>query len=297
MAIIKKSSQIKFTRNHVKEINSAEKHISEPFSRRRYEEDEFWEDLEGFLCLPAKKEENLDITSSNKDYADFRDNLYRVNKATRDIHLEGIFSPGDNGDYLIDDSDDWLGSYSSISSPGLIKLNVNKIQVFFYSILRKLIINKKHKINYEEFSHLARLTVYKTYFHELFHHFSDIYGCNRQGKDKRYAPKHRRDQRHWVFESEEALAVAASRHLTGMFCTGAPLLTDWLDYSYQYTSNGYKEWKKYQSHQSFRKGVVDYFDVSKNLRDSSYDHLEDLFAHQYLSLINNPFAILRLELK
>lgn len=286
--LLKKSSQIKISAQHKDKISKAVKEIMKPFERKRSDshlDSVFWEDLSDFLYIDA-----YSLTNTG---GDFLKNIEEKFPETKGITIEKIFHPEETQED--EDPSSWLGSYHAISSPGKITLNLNTLRVFFFTILQKLIVQNKHKIDHDDFESLAELTVYKTYFHELFHHFSDVYGWNRQGKGTNYSPNNRRDQRHWKFESEEALAVAASRHITGMFCSATPLLTDFFDYSYLYTSKGYKDWINYQSYATFRRGLVDYFEVEPKLKDPSFDYLQDMFEHQFISLINNPYAIIHLK--
>lgn len=281
--LLKKSSQIKISAQHQDKISKAVKEIMKPFERKPYDshlESVFWNDISDFLCIDP----NL-LNPSGKD---FFKNIEEKFPEIKGITIENIFHPEETKED--EDPSSWLGSYHSISSPGKITLNLNTLRVFYFTILQKLIVQNKHKIDHDDFESLAELTVYKTYFHELFHHFSDVYGWNRQGKMMNYSPKNRRDQRHWKFESEEALAVAASRHITGMFCSATPLLTDFFDHSYLYTSKGYKDWILYQSYSTFRRGLVEYFDVEPKLKHPSFDYLQDMYEHQFIALINNPYA-------
>jgi len=286
--LLKKSSQIKIIDRHQVEISRAVKKIMEPFEKKpsgRYLDSDFWADLCDFLCI--------DPNSLTNDGCDLLKKIEEKFPETKGITMDEIFNPEETNED--EDPSTWLGSYESISSPGTITLNLNSLRVFFLIILQKLIVQNKHKLDHDDFESLAVLTVYKTYFHELFHHFSDVYGTNRQGKGSNYRPNNRRDQRHYKFESEEALAVAASRHIVGMFGSATPLLTDFFDHSYLYTSKGYKDWINYQSFATFRRGVVDYFEVDPRLEDSSADYLQDMFEHQFIALINNPYAKIYLK--
>ena len=277
--LLKKSNQIKIHQSHNQDFNIAVKLIMKPMVNNF----DFWDRLREILCIDEELNEKINCS--------FSDNIFGNNPISRDLSLKGILSPNAPNDKF-EDSIDWLGSYESISSPGKIRLNITTLQYFFYAILRKLILEKKHKIDFEDFENLANLVIYKTYFHELFHHFSDVYGCNRQGKGTNYSPMGRRNQKHWVYEKEEALAVAASRHITGLFASATPLLTDFFEFSYKYTSVGYKDWTDYQAYPNFRKGIKDYFIVETKLLEPGFDYLDDMFEHQFVSLINNPFAIL-----
>jgi hypothetical protein len=244
--LLKKSSQIKISAQHQKIISKAVKEIMKPFEVKpsdQHLESIFW----AKLCYIL----NIETTSLTVTGGDFLENIEKIFPGTKGITITQILNPEQTNEE--EDPNSWLGSYHAISSPGTITLNLNTLSVFFFSIIQKLIIINKHYIGHDDFQSLAELTVYKTYFHELFHHFSDVYGLNRQGKGTNYNPHNRRDQRHWKFEIEEALAVAASRHITGMFCSATPLLTHFFDHSYLYTSRGYRDLINYQSYASFRR--------------------------------------------
>lgn len=278
---LKKSSQIKIKREHENVLkNAQEKIVNILEDGLGYDDDdEFWNLISDFLCI--------DERFSEKKGCNFFDNLRYKNPKTAEYRLENLLSP--QGNTPVADGNTWLGSYHSISSPGKITLNISALQVFFFSVLREIIIHKKHKINEDDFWFVALLTVYKTYFHELFHHFSDVYGSNRQGKTAT-PPASRRDQLHWDYEVEETLAVASSRHITGLFGNGSVLCSEFFVISYEYTSRGYKDWKNYPSYSEFRKGIVDYFKIEAKLSHPKYNHLEDMLEHMFVALINNPFA-------
>ena len=181
----------------------------------------------------------------------------------------------------------WLGSYGGISSPGSIRFHQNNLRKFLSAMLCYLTTNKKHNISLDQLVLLIQLIVYKTYFHEIFHHFSDIYGIISAGP---VFPS-RKTQKHYIFKTEEALAVAASRNVNGLFAIdGSVLIEHFFARAYQYTSLGYRDWTDFQSYKSFREGVKNYFKVHVKLQDPNFDYLEDLFEHQYVSLINNPYA-------
>jgi len=211
-----------------------------------------------------------------------------IKNTLEDIPYEKIINDTLNPKEVGEEEDTgWLGSYGGISSPGPIKFHKNNLRKFLCAMLCYLTMGKKHNISLDQLVLLIQLIVYKTYFHEIFHHFSDIYGIISAG------PKvpSRKNQKHYNFKVEEALAVAASRNVNGLFAIdGSVLIEHFFARAYKYTSPGYRDWTDYQSYKSFREGVKNYFNVHAKLQDPNFDYLEDLFEHQYVSLINNPYA-------
>jgi len=198
--------------------------------------------------------------------------------------IDDTLNPKKEGE---DEDTEWLGSYGGIKSPGTIKFHENNLRKFLYAMLGYLKTDKKHKISLNQLKLLIKLIVYKTYFHEIFHHFSDIYGIISSGSP---IPS-RKKQKHYCYLKEEALAVAASRNVNGLFAIdGSVLIEHFFTRAYKYNSPGYKDWGEYQSYESFREGVKKYFNVDARLQHPDFDYLEDLFEHQYVSLINNPYA-------
>lgn len=146
--------------------------------------------------------------------------------------------------------DEYLGMYYCIkfNNRGKIVLFYETLNEFFWQVINEL--SDCYIIEQENIKELARFTVLKTYYHEQFHHFSDV--C-RQLFD-----------RNLEHEIEEALAVAWSHsklvsNIQKNFPLGVPerykKLTEAI---YQYKRAGYRDWVKYQNPVDFRKGIRDY---------------------------------------
>jgi len=226
-----------------------------------------------------KKQKDSKQNPSTEDYDDALDEI--IGSGDWEDVIEQILDENADDDDNERDSSSWLGSYHTIQSPGKIKLHKRRIKNFLYGIIKHL-QTKKHKISFQKFELLAKLTVYKTYFHELFHHFSDVHSII-AGKT------------HYDYKKEEALAVAAARHISALFCDASVIHEHFFKKAFAYTGKGYKDWTNYPSYVSFKKELVIYFKIDGKLIDADYSSMEDVLESQYLALINNPFATLSIS--
>tara|TARA_B110000240_G_C13487303_1_gene448047 strand:- start:52 stop:852 length:801 start_codon:yes stop_codon:yes gene_type:complete len=262
MIYINKKS-IKFSSKHKKEIDKLIDSITVEIKEKAKE------------LARNPQQETLQKKPSTEDYDNALDEI--IERGDWEEVIEQIL--GENADDDDErDSSSWLGSYHTIQSPGKIKLHRRRIKNFLYGIIKHL-QTKKHKISFQKFELLARLTVYKTYFHELFHHFSDVHSII-AGKT------------HYDYKKEEALAVAAARHISALFCDASVIHEHFFKKAFAYRGKGYKDWTNYPSYVSFKKELVIYFKINGKLIDADYSSMEDVLESQYLALINNPFATL-----
>ena len=145
-----------------------------------------------------------------------------------------------------------LGSYKRMASPGIIRLNIDNIQISFWTKVFKLICKKNYSFTREKIEELAKLAIYKTLFHELFHHFIDV---------QSYLSENYR----YDFETDEALAVAFSRIQIGYETKNHSYISDYLDLAYSYTLDGYKDWVKYKGEEQFIHELIKYIAIDRDL--------------------------------
>jgi len=151
-----------------------------------------------------------------------------------------------------DDPDGWLGSYRRMQSPGILRLNLDNIQIFFWDIICRMACKDGYEFTRIQITELARLSIYKTLYHELFHHFMDV---------QSYIVANHKFKR----MEEEALAVACSRILVGFESKYNRLyVSDFLNEAYSYTAPGYKDWERYRSDEQFILGVMEYMPLENN---------------------------------
>jgi len=145
-------------------------------------------------------------------------------------------------------TDNWLGRYSPMSPTGLIQLHRPRLGSFFRHLI--LPLHQKHQITAYQLCRLAEATVAKTFVHEAFHHRSDLL--------RLMFGTRLRDPL-----VEEALAVAASRHIVekhggSAFCEWEvlplKLRDDFLNTAYHFTAAGYRDWRNYQN-SAFEEGL------------------------------------------
>ena len=176
---------------------------------------------------------------------------------------------------ISDDDEDYLGSYRPMRSPGIITINVDNIQVFFWSIICELACNQRYIFTREKIEELAYLCIDKTLYHELFHHFID-------------AQSYIVDGFSYNFDIDEALAVACSRLLVGFESkSNQAYVSDFYELAYSYNSRGYRDWINYKSDEQFLLKVIDYMPLNPRLKTMGQELLPIAEAMLY-SIIENP---------
>ncbi|SDB43454.1 hypothetical protein SAMN05660653_02104 [Desulfonatronum thiosulfatophilum] len=152
--------------------------------------------------------------------------------------------------------EEYLGRYLPMQSPGTIELYGSQLSKFFWFIVGQL-QSTGHSFWKSDLEGLAHLTVYKTWFHEHFHLFSDI-------------------QSHLIQSSsgsrsrilEEALATAYSyrqimrergKWQTVIGRIHASIFSPFLRIAVDYRSPGYRDWSRYDDDVSFTNGLVIHF--------------------------------------
>ena len=160
-----------------------------------------------------------------------------------DILEPGQESPCMRGNVII------LGTYSAMSSPGVVSLCLDNLKDFFHSLVNRS-LHAGHPISSKELKLIAKIVVYKTYWHELFHFDCDVLRHLFGGYIDR--------------NIEEALAVARSqwriRSFNGYKFLG--ISRDRFDFivseAFKYTSPGYKDWVNYSDEKDFQHGLLRY---------------------------------------
>ena len=155
--------------------------------------------------------------------------------------------------FIFDNEANLLGTYQSMQSPGIITLNMNNIQIFFWSIICTLSCQKGYVFTREKIEELAKLCILKTLYHELFHHVIDA--------QKYFLADYRYD-----YYIDEALAVACSRHMVGFEAKfNLPYVSDFLDLAFSYSQPGYRDWINYKSDEQFLLGLSRYTRIDRHL--------------------------------
>jgi len=160
-----------------------------------------------------------------------------------DILEPGQESPCMRGNIII------LGTYSAMSSPGVVSLCLDHLKDFFYSLVKRSLL-AGYDISKKELKLIAKLVVYKTYWHELFHFDCDVLRHLFGG--------------HIDPNIEEALAVARAqwriRSFNGYKFLG--ISQDLFDFivseAFKYTSPGYKDWVNYSNENDFQHALLRY---------------------------------------
>lgn len=150
----------------------------------------------------------------------------------------------------MEEGEELLGKYRSMSSPGEIILYGDALCRFFWAIIARM-LRKGHVFWIEDLNALASLTVLKTWRHEQFHLFVDI--------QERLAPGRPTAGR----QMEEALACAHSwlmiHEITPAKRPHPSLLRPFLALAYDYGRKpGYSDWPKYDSDTTFETGLLQF---------------------------------------
>jgi hypothetical protein len=191
------------------------------------------------------------------------------------------YGEDDNRPVETDDPSGYLGSYRRMKSPGLIRLNLDNMQVFFWDIVCRLACRDGYEFTRDQITELARLCIYKTVYHELFHHFMDV---------QSHIVMHHYFDRY----REEALAVACSRILVGFESRYNHLyVSDFLAEAYKYTAPGYRDWEEFRSSEQFVLGVRDYMPLENHKRGHDAlarkgQHISPIITSLLYGVIENP---------
>jgi len=150
-----------------------------------------------------------------------------------------------------------LGSYQSMRSPGVIKLNKNNLINFFW----RLVLDIDTALpgwnwREEDLEMLSEWAVDKTYYHERFHHSMDVL-------------RYLFDVQSFDSLREEALAVAYSRYhyrnINGGYRNKHSILLDeFFHLAFCYTSPGYRDWQQYGDVAALQTGVCEYLGLKNS---------------------------------
>lgn len=162
-------------------------------------------------------------------------------------------------DELLSPVEDVLGTYTPMSSFGIITFNYPAICSFFWHLISYLKLNQGLTVHRADLNGLATLVVSKTYHHEFFHFFCDI--------QRRLHPSSQFDHLR-----EEALAVAYSalkieeeQKRRKSKAIPEALFSKSFQKILDYKSPGYKEWNRFLPRRSFIIAVANYINP-QNLR-------------------------------
>lgn len=177
--------------------------------------------------------------------------------------------------FLLDDHENYLGSYRRMNSKGIVSLNADNLQVFFWSIVFELACKQRYIFTREKIEELAMLCVEKTLYHELFHHFTDVHSYVVYGFRYDYV-------------TEEAMAVACSRLLVGFESkSNQAYVSDFYDLAYSYNSRGYRDWINFKSDEQFLLNLISYMKIDPVLTQMGQELLP-LVESMLYSIIENP---------
>lgn len=176
---------------------------------------------------------------------------------------------------MLDDHENYLGSYRRMNSKGVISLNADNLQVFFWSIIFELACKQRYIFTREKIEELAMLCIEKTLYHELFHHFTDVHSYVVHGFRYDYG-------------TEEAMAVACSRLLVGFESkSNQAYVSDFHELAYSYNSLGYRDWINFKSDEQFLLNLISYMKIDNVLIHMGQELLPLVEAMLY-SIIENP---------
>jgi hypothetical protein len=160
--------------------------------------------------------------------------------------------------HFIESNEDLLGVYMRMQSPGKIILYLEKLTIFLLQNMLYL-SRQGHSVRVGHVKQMANIVVNKTYFHEQFHHLSDVSG---------YMFNSVYDK-----DTEEALACAFSYHKmlghikkSKEIDSDEPIIKNLIDAIYVYYGKGYRDWVNYSNESKLRGGLDAYLGNSKTLQ-------------------------------
>lgn len=178
--------------------------------------------------------------------------------------------------------ENWLGSYSPMKSPGIIRFNKISILGLSIRILQENV--KKYNYSYRK-SDLKKIidTVFLMILHhELFHYYCDLLIYNESHKKTAFIPE------------EEALAVACSFILAENRYMGPNHKFHFRELFYEnLKSPGYKDWKNFIDYEdSFPLGVIEYLDKwggysNTNINIDKHSFIDRFYIH-FRTVISKP---------
>lgn len=222
---------------------------------------------------------NKQISPNSKRLRDirkiFHDNIHDYAKENiGNLSPEGIHakveSEGFNPKAVFQKDVDYLGSYTRMSSPGIIKFNIVPLTYFYWWIFAEL---KKDGLKFNPLL-LEKMVFDKTLNHELFHYFCD-YISRITGSS-------------FIHNTEEALAVACSYvTLENKYYWNSPAWWKrrFFEVAFAYTSPGYKDYVNFISRNAFYKAIVDY--KGQNGSQYGYDAYPILHEHGEYAFVEN----------
>jgi hypothetical protein len=183
--------------------------------------------------------------------------------------------PNSQQPVTLDDHLNYLGSYRRMNSKGLVSLNADNLQVFFWSIIFELACKQRYIFTKEKIEELTMLCIEKTLYHELFHHFTDANSYVVNGFKYDYC-------------TEEAMAVACSRLLIGFESkSNQAYVSDFYELAYSYNSRGYRDWINFKSDEQFILNLISYMRIDNNLSRMGQELLPLAEAMLY-AIMENP---------
>ena len=222
-----------------------------------------------FECATGKFRHDWEVFGNFSKARSFRDFL------NIETDIPNMDRPNTQQPVSLDDHKNYLGSYRRMNSKGVISLNADNLQVFFWSIIFELACKQRYIFTKEKIEELAMLCIEKTLYHELFHHFTDVhsYVLNRFQYD---------------YCTEEAMAVACSRLLVGFESkSNQAYVSDFHELAYSYNSRGYRDLIYFKSDEQFLLNLISYMKIDNNLSRMGQELLPLVEAMLY-SIIENP---------
>ncbi len=171
------------------------------------------------------------------------------------------------------DSSNLLGSYRPLSSPGVVTLYFDNLQIFYWSVVREM-DRRQPGFSYfkQDLEFLASFIVAKTWHHELFHHSIEV--LRQLVRGVKFDPE------------EEALAVAyarqslrAAKWSSQIARMGKVMFNLAMEIAFDGYPAPYSNWTKYDSPERLNKGIVDLLKPSgRILLESSNVPVGDILA-------------------
>ncbi len=180
--------------------------------------------------------------------------------------------------------ENWLGSYSPMSSPGIIRFNKRQILGLSYDILLNNLLLKEYVFRDNDPVKITDTVFLMILHHELFHYYCDLMIYDESHKNTGF------------IANEEGLAVACSYLLADNNYYSPHNKFKFKEFFYdRITSTGYRDWKNHvSSEKDFPNNVCSYINGSSFGQVHNFNNVKsfiDRFNYHFSTVLSKPNMI------
>lgn len=197
------------------------------------------------ICKEAIKQILLPLRDVEEDQ---ETDMIRIDPSLLESEQEGFFYEA-----YQEEGEEYLGRYFPMSSPGTIELHGPRLRGCFWFIVDRL-QKVGHSFWKSDLEGLAHLMVFKTWWHEHFHLFSDIQSHLLQSASG--ARTHNLEESLATAFSYRQIMRERSKWQTVIGRIHASIFKPFLRIAFEYRSPGYRDWPLYDDDVRFTDGLV-----------------------------------------